>query len=145
MSAAGFALRRVVVVLAVTAVLLVALVIRSSDAQAGVTVGCFNASQTIESTTLSAHWCWDKALNLTDLSWGKSQGTFLDGFPFYFGCGTDVISRAGGIGQHTASQVFRSDWCPDYGDTTVIFVEYWAHVVGGSHNLDFVKTGVTTS
>ncbi len=144
MRRAGIAGRRIVVICFVTAALAVVAGIGASSTNAGVTVGCYDASKTLGDTTLSVHWCWNASLNLTDLSWNKSQTTFYT-IPAYIGCGTDVISRAGGIGQHTASQVFRSDWCPIDGDTTDLFITYWAHVVGGSTNLDFVQTNVSTS
>ncbi|HZS30150.1 MAG TPA: hypothetical protein VFA37_02715 [Gaiellaceae bacterium] len=113
----------------------------------GPTVGCFNASKTIDSTTMSAHWCWDAALNLTDLSFGISQSLCHFDCEFYR-AGYEVNTRTGGIGDHTASETFTSNWDNAYavgGDMAWMYYDYWVHVVGGSHNLDFVETNWSAS
>jgi len=127
---------------ALASALVVGLSVGATGAQA-VTVGCYTAtSATIDNVSMTAHWCWNAALNLTDLSWHQNQGSFLDA-PLYIACGGPVVyTRSGGIGYHTASQTFYVTWCPTYGGHDDLFPEYWAHVVGGSHNLDFAEIGI---
>jgi hypothetical protein len=102
------------------------------------TVGCFNASKTIDSTTVAAHWCWDSTGYLTDLSFTPSQANTWNGLT---PSSVQVDSRAGGIAQHAASENLSSYWIAGVaGKFCYERVYYWVHVVGGSQSLDFAET-----
>lgn len=144
---AAVALASLVVVLALGAAGASAVTTPGGGGGLGPTVGCFNASQSIDDTTVAAHWCWDAALNLTDLSFGISQSYCHFDCEFYR-AGTEVDTRSGGIGYHTASETFTSNWYNAYavgGGDAWMYYDYWVHVVGGSHNLDFVETNWSAS
>jgi hypothetical protein len=134
----GFASRRVIFLLSVTTALVLAVSVGAGTANA-TTVGCFNASKTVDGTTLSAHWCWNASLNLTDLAWHISSAESWQGMGYDQ---TEQGTKTGGIGYHTASDNFAVDWnSSGCGYISMYQVAFWAHVVGGSTTLDFVATG----
>jgi len=112
--------------------------------ECGATVGCYNASQSIDGTTVNAHWCWNAALNLTDVSVGISQSTCFN-LCEYSKDGTAVQTQTGGLGQHTYSETFGSQWFSGTQVDNYLYIHYWVHVVGGSNTLDYAETSYNAS
>lgn len=107
--------------------------------ECGGTVGCYNAQQSIDGTTVTAHWCWNAALNLTDVSIGISQSNCFN-LCEYVKSGTAVQTQSGGLGQRTFSETFTSQWFSGTQVDPYLYMHYWVHVVGGSNTLDYVET-----